>query len=72
MATFWVLWALFWLLMIGVAIEDQLRNPLTRWWEPVLSEGSSALVSTGWMWLAVRVHGRHARYLDQPLSWFGS
>lgn len=37
-----------------------------------MSEGTSALVSTGWMWLAARVHGRHARYLDKPLSWFGS
>lgn len=71
-ASFWALWAVFWLLMIGVAIEDQLRNPLTRWWEPVMSEGTAALVSTGWMWLAVRVHERYARYLDKPLSWFGS
>lgn len=71
-ATFWALWAAFWLLMIGVAIEDQLRNPLTRWWEPILSEGSSALVATGWMWLAVRVRGLHATYLDKPLIWFGS
>jgi hypothetical protein len=70
--TFWALWAAFWLLMIGVAIEDQLRDPLTRWWEPFLTEGSSALVSTGWMWLAVRVRGRHARYLDRPLIWFAS
>lgn len=72
LATFWALWVVFWLLMIGVAIEDQLRDPLTRWWEPVLSEGSAALVSTGWMWLAVRTHGRYARYLDKPLHWFGS
>lgn len=72
MAALWGLWALFWLLMIGVAIEDQLRSPLARWWEPVLTEGSSALVSTVWMWLAVRVRGRHARYLDKPLIWFAS
>ena len=72
MAALWGLWALFWLLMIGVAIEDQLRSPLARWWEPVLTEGSSALVSTVWMWLAVRVRGRYARYLDKPLIWFAS
>jgi hypothetical protein len=72
LTTFWALWAAFWLLMIGVAIEDQLRNPLTQWWEPILTEGSSALVSTGWMWLAVRARNRHARYLDQPLIWFAS
>ncbi|KAA0072212.1 histidine kinase [Rhodanobacter sp. T12-5] len=72
MAALWALWAVFWLLMIGVSIEDQLRNPLTRWWEPVLTEGSSALVSTGWMWLAVRVRERHVPYLDKPLVWFAS
>jgi len=72
LVTLWALWAAFWLLMIGVAIEDQLRNPLTRWWEPILTEGSSMLVSTGWMWLAVRVHGRRAPYLDKPLIWFAS
>ncbi|MEW9570369.1 sensor histidine kinase [Rhodanobacter sp. Si-c] len=72
MAALWALWAVFWLLMIGVAIEDQLRDPLTRWWEPILTEGSSALVSTGWMWFAVQVRGRYARYLDKPLIWFAS
>jgi hypothetical protein len=72
MAALWGLWAVFWLLMIGASIEDQLRNSLTRWWEPILTEGTSALVSTGWMWFAVRVRGRHARYLDKPLNWFAS
>jgi hypothetical protein len=72
LATFWALWAVFWLLMISVAIEDALRNPLTRWWEPVLWEGSSTLVLTVWMLLAVQVRGRYAPYLDRPLIWFGS
>lgn len=72
LAALWALWVVFWLLMVGVAIEDQLRNPLTQWWEPILTEGSSALVSTGWMWLAVRVRERRARYLDKPLIWFAS
>lgn len=71
-ATLWALWAAFWLLMIGVALEDQLRDPLTQWWEPVLTEGTSALVSTVWMWLAVHVREQYALYLDKPLVWFGS
>ncbi|OOG60358.1 hypothetical protein B0E48_02575 [Rhodanobacter sp. C03] len=58
--------------MISVSIENELHDPLTLWWEPVLWEGSSALISTGWMWLAVRVRGHHASYLDKPLIWFGS
>lgn len=70
LATFWVLWAVFWLLMISVSIGNELHDPLTRWWEPVLWEGSSALVSTGWMVLGVGVRSRYAPYLDRPLSWF--
>ncbi|MBN6111520.1 sensor histidine kinase [Xanthomonas bonasiae] len=66
-----VLWTAFCLLMIGVSVQEGLRNPLTRWWEPVLWEGSSALVATGWMWLAARVRGRYAPDLDKPLTWFG-
>jgi len=67
-----VLWTAFWLLMIGVSVQEGLRNPLTHWWEGVLWEGSSALVATGWMWLAFRARGRYAAYLDKPLRWFGS
>ncbi|MGA7436955.1 MAG: histidine kinase [Luteibacter sp.] len=65
------LWVAFWLLMICVSLQDALRNPRIQWWEPVLWEGSSALVASGWMWLAVRVRGRYAPYLDRPLVWFG-
>ncbi|GAB2561463.1 histidine kinase [Dyella jejuensis] len=72
LTTFWALWVAFWLLMISVSIGNEFHNPLARWWEPVLWEGSSALVSTGWMWLAVRVRGRYASYLDKPLIWFGN
>ena len=72
LATFWALWAVFWLLMISVSIGNELHNPLIRWWEPILWEGSSALISTGWMLLGVRVRGRYAPYLGRPLIWFGS
>lgn len=66
------LWVAFWLLMICIPLQETLRNPLVRWWEPVLWEGSSALVTSGWMWLAVRVRGRYEPYLDRPLLWFAS
>ncbi|NIJ74305.1 MULTISPECIES: sensor histidine kinase [unclassified Xanthomonas] len=66
------LWVAFWLLMIGVSVQERLSNPQTHWWEGVLSEGSSAVVATVWIWLAVRVRGRYAAYLDRPLIWFGS
>jgi hypothetical protein len=66
------LWTAFWLLMISVSLQDTLHNPLVHWWEPILWEGSSALVATGWMLLAVRVRGRYASTLDRPLIWLGS
>lgn len=66
-----LLWVAFWLLMICASLQDALRNPLIHWWEPILWEGSSALVATGWMWLTVRARGRYASHLDQPLVWFG-
>lgn len=69
--TFAVLWAAFWLLMISVAFQETLRSPTIRWWEPILWEGSSALMATAWMLLALRVRGHYARYLDRPLIWFG-
>lgn len=66
------LWTAFWLLMICVSCQDAFRNPLVRWWEPVLWEGSSAFVATAWMLLAVGARARHAQYLDRPMAWFGS
>ncbi len=64
------LWALFWLLMIVVAVEDQRNNASVRWWEPFLWEGSSCLITTVWLVLQRRVSARWDEYLVQPLSWF--
>ncbi|WP_157971430.1 sensor histidine kinase [Dyella sp. C9] len=67
-----VSWTAFWLLMICIAFQESLRNPHVQWWEPILWEGSSGLVLTGWLLLAVRIRGRYASYLDKPLAWFGA
>jgi LytS/YehU family sensor histidine kinase len=65
------LWGLFWLLMVVVAVEDQRNNPYTRWWEPVVWEGSSCIVATCWLVLQRRVSQRWNEYLDYPARWFG-
>lgn len=65
------LWAVFCLLLMCTALQDALRNPSIRWWEPVVWEGSSAVVASVWMVLAVRVSPRYTPYLDRPLVWFG-
>ena len=65
------LWVAFWLFMITVQIGDALGNPRISWWEPVLWEGSSALVITGWLLMAIRARERYAKYLARPLVWLG-
>jgi len=64
------LWALFWVAMIAVGFQDALRNPLVRWWEPLLWESSSAFVATLWFLLQRRADAAYAQYLDRPWLWF--
>jgi hypothetical protein len=66
-----VLWAIFWLLMIVVAIEDHRDDEGVKWWEPIVWEGSSAIVATFWLWLSRRARQRWSPLLDEPLRWFG-
>lgn len=67
----YVLWALFWLIMTMVAVQEELKNSNIRWWEPLLWESSSCLVATVWMLVQRRSRLRYSQYLDQPLRWFG-
>ncbi len=64
------LWGVFWVAMMVVALQDASLNPYIRWWEPLLWEGSSALVATLWFTAQRRVDARYAVYLDQPWRWF--
>ena len=65
------LWALFWLLMTAVAIQDHISNPYIKWWEPLVWEGSSCLMATLWLLLQQRASRGWDQYLSQPLKWFG-
>jgi len=65
------LWALFWLLMAVVSLEDNLSDAGTLWWEPLLWEGSSCLVATFWLLMQRRAAPGWNEYLTQPLRWFG-
>lgn len=67
----YALWALFWLLMIVVAVEDNRDNMGVRWWEPLVWEGSSCLVATAWLVFGRRASANWTRDLAQPLRWFG-
>jgi sensor histidine kinase YesM len=65
------LWAVFWLIMILVALQDGLPSPYIRWWEPLVWEGSSCVGATAWMLCQRHNKQRFAPYLDQPRQWFG-
>jgi hypothetical protein len=65
------LWGMFWLLMIGIAVQDYARDGGRHWWQPVLWEGSSLLMATFWLVLQRRADRRYTAYLDQPLRWLG-
>src|SRR4051812_16162770 len=64
------LWALFWLLMISVAIQDNLDDPYIHWWQPLLWEGSSAFVATLWLVFQRRATRHWDVSLQAPLRWF--
>jgi hypothetical protein len=65
------LWAMFWLLMLAVGVQDYVRNGGTRIWQPLLWEGTSLAVATFWLVLQRRIDRRYAVYLDRPLVWIG-
>lgn len=63
-------WALFWLLMITIAVQAHLQEGYTDLWRPLLWEGSSCAMATTcaaflWRWVP-RADG----HLAHPLRWF--
>jgi hypothetical protein len=68
-AALYALWLLFWLLDIFVAVQDHRHDPSTRWWQPILWEGSSAIAGTVWLIRRGHVARHFDQYLDRPLYW---
>ncbi len=64
------LWVLFWLLMMLVASEDNRHNHGVRWWEPLVWEGSSCVVTSAWLLLQRRLTADWDLPLMQPWRWF--
>lgn len=64
------LWGLFWVAMFTVAMQDASQNEFVRWWEPLVWEGSSALVATFWFAAQRKIDAHYAVYLDRPIAWF--
>lgn len=64
-------WVVFWLLMVTVAVQNELMRGGQRWWPPLLWEGSSCLVTSALLALGWRHLRRHDRHLHHPARWFG-
>ncbi len=63
-------WAIFWVLMITMALRQHRDQGHLDWWRPLLWEGSSCLVSSVivlWLWRGVP---RLDALLGQPWRWF--
>lgn len=63
-------WLLFWTLMVLVAVEDYRRDGGSAYWQPVLWEGSSALVATLLLYLQRRHGARFDHLIATPWRWF--
>jgi hypothetical protein len=70
MAGFGVAWLAFWLLMLLLGVQENLRAGGHDPWRPWVSEGSSMLVSTGVVLLVLRLARRLDALLAQPVRWF--
>lgn len=64
------LWGLFWLLLISVAVQDNWDRPQVLWWQPLLWEGSAALVGSLLMLLMLAYSARQQALLESPWRWF--
>ena len=69
---FGIAWALFWVLMMTIGVQDHLRQGGTAVWKPLLWEGSSMLVSSLIVWLQWRRAGRLDELLNRPWRWFAA
>jgi hypothetical protein len=66
----YALWALFWILMTVVELQDNWHKTGIRWWEPILWIGSSASVCTMWFVLQRRLDRTLSFDAAHPGHWF--
>ena len=71
-AGFLVAWAIFWLLLMTVAVQDHLRQGRVDLWQPLLWEGSSFIVASCIVWLQWPLMHRLDRHLARPWRWFAA
>jgi two-component system, LytTR family, sensor kinase len=67
---FAVAWAIFWVLLVTVGVQDHLRQGGTELWKPLLWEGSSFVVASAIVWVQWRRASRLDHMLARPWRWF--
>ncbi len=72
LAAFLGAWAVFWLLLLTVAVQEHQRQGHTALWQPLLWEGSSCLVASLIVWLQWRRLHDQDRLLAHPWRWFAA
>ena len=65
----YLLWAVFWVFMALLEIQDHFYNQYVRWWEPLVWQTTSGVPTTLWL-IAQRRNHRYDPYLERPLLWF--
>ncbi len=70
LAGFGIAWAIFWILLVTVGVQDHLRQGGTELWKPVLWEGTSCAVASAIVWAQWRRAARGDHLLAQPWRWF--
>lgn len=70
LAGFGIAWAIFWVLLITVGVQDHLRQGGTELWKPLLWEGTSFIVASAIVWAQWRRAARGDHLLAQPWRWF--
>lgn len=69
---FGIAWAVFWILLTTVEVQDYLRDGGTALWKPLVWEGSSLLVASAIVWAQWRTLGRADHLLGAPWRWFAA
>ena len=67
---FAVAWAIFWVLLVTVGVQDHLRQGGTELWKPLLWEGSSFVVASAIAWTQWRRAAAGDALLARPWRWF--
>jgi hypothetical protein len=67
-----MLWGVFWVLMLGVALRDYLQGGGRDWWKPVLWEGSAMVFATLLLLVQRGASVRLEPLIAHPWRWFGA